>query len=542
MTLNESLEQGREHFRRNAWPQAYEQLSAADHDSPLEAPDLELLAIAAQMSGKDEESLSLQERAHHAFLDRGDVEPAARNALWLGMHLMQMGEFAQGGGWVGRAARLIEGRDCVERGWVLLPAGIQSFEQGDYDAAFGIFGQAVGIGERFGDPSLTALARHGQGKVLIRKGEAARGVALLDEAMVQLMSEANVYPIAVGIVYCSVIDACREIFDLRRGQEWTAALTKWSQSQPDLIPFRGQCLVFRAEFMQLHGAWSQALEETVQAARRLSKPPPHPAAGSAFYQEGELHRLRGEFSQAEQAFTRARESGHNPQPGFALLRLAQDRVDAAESAIRREVDEAKDRAARCRILPAFVEIMLASGEVAAAREGADELSKIAEGLDAPFLQGVSSHAIGSVLLDENDPRGSLTHLRHAHERWRDLDAPYEAARTSVLIGLACRQLGDEDTAHLEFKAAGGTFEELGAAPALAKLEELTGSKARAGGLTGREVEVLSLLATGKTNREIANELVISEKTVARHVANIFVKLGVSSRAAATAYAYQHDLL
>lgn len=541
MTSNGNAERGREYFRKNAWPEALEQLSAADRESPLDAPDLELLAVAAHMSGKDEEALALQERAHHSFLERGDVEPAARNALWLGMHLMQMGEFAQGGGWIGRAARLIEGRDCVERGWVMLPTGIQNFEQGDYDTALQIFSEAVAIGERFGDPSLTALARHGQGKALIRKGEGTKGAALLDEAMVQVMSDPNIYPVAVGIVYCSVIEACREIFDLRRGQEWTAALTKWSKSQPDLVPFRGQCMLFRAEFMQLHGAWADALEESAYAAKRLSDPPPHPAAGAAFYQEGELHRLRGELSEAESAYARARQSGKNPQPGLALLRLAQGRVDAAASAIQREIDEAHDRAARCRVLPAFVEVMLASGDVSAAKEGADELAEIAAGFEAPFIQAVSAHATGAALLDENDTRGALSHLRLAHERWRELDAPYEAARTSVLIGLACRQLGDEDTAELEFKAAGKAFEELGAAAALSKLEELTVGKAPAGGLTGREVEVLSLLATGKTNREIAGELVISEKTVARHVANIFVKIGVSSRAAATAYAYKHDL-
>lgn len=538
------LELGRESFQKNAWVDAYNQLSAADTESPLEAPDLELLAVAAHMSGKEQEALGLQERAHHAFLDRGDVEPAARNALWLGMRLMQMGEFARGGGWIARARRLVEEppRDCAERGWVLLPTGIMAFDQGEHDVAFDVFGQAVSIGERFGDPSLVALARHGQGKALIRKGETARGVGLLDEAMVQVISDANIYPVAVGIVYCSVIDSCREIFDLRRAQEWTAALTRWSNSQPELVPFRGQCSVFRAEFMQLHGAWREALEETSRAAERLSQPPPHPAAGSAYYQEGELHRLCGRSPQAEQAYARARETGHNTQPGLALLRLAQGRVDAAESAIRREVDEAQEGSIRCRMLPAYVEIMLVTADIAAARVGAQELSEIADKLSAPFVLAESEYALGSVILDESEPRAALPHLRRADELWREIDAPYEVARTSVLIGLACRQLGDQDTAELEFKAARKTFEELGAAPALSRLEELTGGKVAAGGLTGREVEVLALLASGKTNREIANELVISEKTVARHVANLFVKLGVSSRAAATAYAYQHDLV
>lgn len=527
----------------NSWPEAYEVLYSADQESPLEAPDLNRLAICAHLMGKEQEALALQERTHHAFLEQGDVELAARTALWLGMNFMQIGEFAQGGGWIGRARRLIEEpwRDCVEQGWVLLPNGIQAFGQGDYDAALDTFGQCVAAGERFRDPSLTALARHGQGRALIKKGERERGLALLDEAMVQATSD-DVNPVAVGIVYCSVIDACRDIFDLKRAQEWTGTLTRWSKSQPDLVPFRGQCLVFRAEFMQLHGEWSEADEQSALAAARLSEPPPHEAAGAAFYQQAELHRLRGKFSEAEQAYQKARELGNNPQPGLALLRLSQGRVDVAEAAIRAAVEELQEGPARCRMLPAFVEIMLAAGDIASARASSDELSDLAKTIDAPFVQGLASYATGAALLDENDPRAALNELRRAHEAWRGLDAPYEAARTSVLTGLACRQLGDEDTAELEFQTARKTFEELGAAPALSKLVDLIEPKQAAGGLTGREVEVLSLLASGKTNREIAGDLVISEKTVARHVANIFVKLGVSSRAGATAYAYTHELV
>ncbi|MGH9194293.1 MAG: DNA-binding response regulator, partial [Acidimicrobiia bacterium] len=283
--MTEDLQKlGRESYRKNAWLDAYIQLSAADKESALEPPDLELLAISAHMTGKEQEALDIQEQAHHAFFEQGDVERASRNAVWLGMNLMQMGEFARGGGWIATATRLIQDpwRDCVEQGWVLLPNGVMAFGQGENDTALEVFGQALAIGERFGDSSLIALARHGQGRALIKKGEVDKGVSLLDEAMVQVMSK-NVYPVAVGIIYCSVIDACFEVFDLRRAQEWTTALSKWAEPQPDLIPFRGQCAVFRADLMQLHGEWSEALNQASSAAKRLREPPPHEGAGAAIY-------------------------------------------------------------------------------------------------------------------------------------------------------------------------------------------------------------------------------------------------------------------
>jgi DNA-binding CsgD family transcriptional regulator/tetratricopeptide (TPR) repeat protein len=545
MGTADALALGREAFERYAWAEAYAHLSAAEGEGRMDPGDLQRLAVAAYLTGRDAESDELWERAHHALLRAGDVPAAVRCAFWLALGLLQRGEMARGGGWLARAQRQLDAcGECVEQGYLKFPQGFQRVMAGDPAGAYAQFGEAAAIGERFGDADLASLGRHGQGRALLRMGETDLGTTLLDEGMVAITAD-ETSPIVAGTVYCSVIEACQEIFDVRRAQEWTAALSKWCEKQPDLVPYRGQCLVHRSQLCQLHGDWDQALEEVRRACARLSDPPGQQALGMAWYQQAELHRVRGEFDAAEEAYRKASEHGHVPQPGLALLRLAQGESDAAVAAIRHAVaDAGEDQLARSRLLAACVEIMLAVGDVAAARAAVEELDGIAADLDAPLLEAIAAHASGAVLLAEGDAQAALSALRRAWTRWWELQAPYETARVRVLIGLACQQLDDAGSAEMEWDSARDAFQEVRAAPDLARVDELRMSAASEvpGGLSGREVEVLALVAAGKSNREIAAELVISEHTVRRHVQNIFTKLDLTSRAAATAYAYEHDLV
>jgi DNA-binding CsgD family transcriptional regulator len=543
-TRGEVLEEGREAFRKRAWGTAFARLTQADLETPLEAEDLLLLGQAAQLIGRETEAADLLARTHQAFLSRGETQFAARCAFWMGFQYLLAGEFAKSGGWLSRAARLLDGQpECVENGYLLLPAGYRSFHSGDAKTAHTAFLQATSIGERFADRDLVTLGLQGQGRALIRRGEIPRGVALLDEAMVAVVA-GEVSPLSAGGVYCSVLDACGEIFDLRRAQEWTSALERWCESQPDLVPYRGHCLIRRAELLQLHGSWEDALDWAQRATEWLALPTPRPAVGSAYYQVGEIRRLRGMFAEAEEAYRLAGQWLRNPGPGMAQLQLAKGRIEAAHAAIRRMAEEVQETCPRCRVLDAYVEIALAAREIAEAGAAATELAEIAERHDVPFLRALSRRACGSVLLAEGNPRAALVELRQSYALWCDLEVPYEACRARLLIAAACRALGEQEDARLELTGLREGLERLGAQPDLARVDALLGTTGSSGEcpLTEREVEVLRLVAAGLTNREIAGKLKISEKTVARHLSNIFTKLNLSTRTAAAAWAYDHGIV
>jgi len=539
------LRRGREAYARRAWGEAFQALSQADLNSPLATEDLESLAWSAALLGKEKDRDALLERLHRALLEAGECVRAARAAFWLGFRLLSIGELGRAHGWLGRAERLLsrESQPCVEQGYLLLPAAHRSLATGDCEGAFTTAAQALAVGERFGEADLVALARSIQGRARLKQGRVRDGLVTLDEAMVAATT-GELSPVVTGILYCSVIDCCQRVYAVDRAREWTAALTNWCESQSELVSFTGTCLVHRAEILELHGLWSEASEEASRAVERLSLAPDPAATAAACYQKAELHRLRGEFEEAEDAYRRANELGREPQPGLSLLRLAQGRGDAAASAICRAVAAMTDPLQRVRLLPALVEILLAVGKVEEARAASRELAEIAAGLDSEVPDAMAAHARGAVLLAEGDPRAALEPLRHAFDVWQRVGAPYLAARIRVLIGLGCRALGDEEGARLELDAARTVFEKLGATPDLGRLDAplSRAGPAEAKGLSARELQVLSLVASGKTNKVIARELFLSEKTVDRHVSNIFAKLGVSSRAAAASYAHVHRLI
>ena len=544
--MDDALGRGRTAYERQGWADAYAALSEADGASPLDAADLDRLATAAHLTGFDEASGNARTRAFQAHLQSGDRVRAAASAIARVFLLGdQRNREAEMGGWVARVERLLDehGVECAERGFLLCFHARRKAGEGDLEGARECAVRAVAVGERCGNPDVTVLARHIEARTLLRQQQTGAGFARLDEAMVAIAA-GEVGPLVTGVVYCSALSACHDMFDLGRAQEWTTALSGWCAAHPDMVPFRGQCLVRRSELLQLHGAWAEAAEEARRACDRLSGA--FDDAGAALYQHAELCRVRGDFEAADEAYRQASRAGRRPQPGLALLRLAQRDLTAADAAIRSALHETKTKTerARAQVLHAAIDVLLASGDHAAARAAAAELEVLAQRIGAPFLRAAAAHATAAVALAAGQPHDAVSRLLDALEIWRQVPAPYEVARVRMLIGAAYAAMGDEEGSRMELEAAAEAFEQLGARPDAERVaaQLVKETAAPAGGLTGREVEVLRQIAAGKTNRAIAAELSISEKTVARHISNIFTKLDLSSRSAATAYAYEHKLL
>lgn len=531
---------GREAFNDRAWGAAYAGLMAADQAGGLGGDDLERLATAAYLTGRDIESDELWARAHHAHLDADEFPGAARCTFWLSLILLLRGEGARSSGWQSRGARLLADRAdaAAERLALESLEAVRVLFTGDYSGALPLFEGSLAVARQLGDRDMTALNLLGCGQCRIPLGEPANALRLIDEAMVSVTSN-EVSPILAGIIYCATIQECRRIYDFRRSHEWTTALDAWCASQPDLVPYRGQCRIHRSEVLQFRGDWPAAESEAERARLYLSDPPT-PAMGDALYQTAELHRLRGRFAQATHGFEAAGRLGRDPQPGHALLQLAEGHLDAAAKAIRRSLSLANDPAARCALLGPAVQILLAAGDIAAARGAADELTGIAGSFGTPYLRALSLHCTGTVALASGDPDAALRALHDACEGWRALDAPYEGAQSRLAAALAYRAAGDRDTADREAAAAAAIFDRLGAVADAARAGGAAAGDATAG-LTPREVEVLRLVASGMTNKAIAAQLHISDKTVERHLGNIFVKIGVTSRSGATAFWFERGL-
>jgi DNA-binding CsgD family transcriptional regulator len=537
------LERGRECYRLRAWSEAFQAFSRAEQAASLAPPDLELFATAAYLVGRDAEYLKALERAHLAHLGAGECMRAARSAFWLGFRLVFRGEIGQATGWFGRAQRLLEreARPSVEEGYLLLWVAEQGLGAGDSEAAYTAAERAAGLGEHFDDADLVAMARHQQGRARLQQRRLEEGLALLDETMV-LVVAGRLSSVVTGLMYCSVVQSCQSVYALGRAHEWTTALAAWCDEQPDMVAFSGICRVHRAEILQLRGAWPEAVVEAQRACERAQDN--RQAAAAASYQLGELYRLQGELALAEQAYASANQRGLEPQPGLALLRLAQGQLDTAASAIRRAAKVTRDHSRRARLLPACVDIFLASGDIQEARAACRELEELARDFGSDALRALAAQARGAVELALGNAEASLFSLRSAAELWQRLEAPYQVAMVRVLTGVANQALGDDEGGRLELDSARAVFEKLGATLDLRRMDAFTrpAPGVRTHGLSARELEVLRLIASAMTNKAIAGKLFVSERTVDRHVSNIFGKLGVSSRVAATAYAYEHDLL
>ena len=437
---SDPLLRGRACYERREWNDAFEALSLADQSIPLGAEDLHRLAWSAGLTARDEQMLAIQERVYHALLAAGQDLPAARAAFWLGFRLLARAEHGRANGWLSRAQRLVELRaqECVEQGYLLLPAAQKHLNAGEPVQAHDVAERAARVGERFAEMDLVAFARNLQGRAQLSQGRIDHGLTLLDEAMVAAAA-GELSPVVTGIIYCSAIASCHRVFALDRIREWTAALSNWCDAHPQLGLFTGHCLVHRAEVLEMSGSWPEAVDEARRAAQRCVRNVERDAAGKAHYQEAEIHRLRGEFGLAEAAYREASRFGFEPQPGLALLRLAQGDTEAAAAASRRMIGATGDRMARIRYLPAHVEIMLAAGDLAEARSASSELQDAAASLGTDVLSAIADHARGSVSLAEGRPHDALDPARRAFAVWQQLGAPYLAARLRVLRVCVCSQ-------------------------------------------------------------------------------------------------------
>lgn len=523
-----------------AWQKVYERLSARD-EAALEPHDLEALSDAAWWLCRVEESLAARQNAYLAYLRAGNKRRAGYNAWMLSTEYEFIGKPAASAGWLKKAQRhLHEEPECVEQGYLAFSEAEIALAKGEIEKALAVAQRMTDIARRCQSPDLSAMGAQMQGRILMSAGRRSEGMTLLDEAMCDVVA-GQLSELVTGWIYCIAVGACYEIGDLRRATEWNDAAMQWCDSLPAGTPFHGLCRVHHAELVALGGQWEHANAEADRACAELMAYHPQMAAES-FYVAGEIRRRMGDLEAAEQSFMRAHELGREPQPGLALLRLSQGKVQAAAAALRSSLTSGGlNPLAKARLLAAWVEVALALGDVNDAEEAAAELEAMSDCFGAGLFEAMASAARGALYLAMGKASESVVQLRQARGLWLDHGFEYEAAQSRILLAKASRSTGDLESADLELRAARSVFARLDSADELRRVEELLRSEELPAGLTAREAEVLVLVAAGKKNRAIAAELVISEHTVARHLNSIFAKLGVSSRAAATAFAYTHNL-
>lgn len=542
MSVLDDLARAREAYERREWVSAYRALSDLD-DAGLQASDFLALATTAHLLGRHNDCVQALQRAYQAAVAADDATLAFRAADFLTMVLSLHGELAIARGWLARAERLLEtsGDEVVERGRLIVAQAYDHITRGEFSEAFALVPQALQYAQRFGDPDLLAMGLHMEGRLTIFSGEVARGLRRLDEALVGVIA-GEVSPVWSGVVFCSAIEACQQVQEFGRVGEWTHALTTWCDAQPGLVAFTGQCAVHRGQLMRLHGALREAVEEFERAAQRYIAGNAEGSAGQAHYERGDVLRLLGDYDTAEAAFEAAADLGHPAEPGRTLLWFERGRHEAAASAVRRLLAERPDPVHRSQVLGAAVTVLAATDEVDAAAPLAEELTDLGNAFGCTALRAAGAYATAEVAVARSDSEAALAAARRAVEAWGDMSARHEVARSRVLVGRALRMVGDAESGALELTAARKAFAEAGAEPAEREVAGLLGDAEVPGGLSPREVEVLRLVAIGRSNPAIAAELVLSEKTVARHLSNIFAKLNVSSRTAAAAFAHEHRLI
>ena len=538
----EVLEVARDAYRQRDWPRAEQCFTAARRHAPLTPEDLDALSDACWWLGRVDECIDAGEAAFRGYLRLERSGDAAMCAIGLAVSLFLRGEEVLGSGWISRAQRLL--KDLPEEpahGYLRYIVDVEGGLEGDdLDAVVAAAREIRGIGHRHGDPNLVSGGVLGEGRALLKLGDVARGSQLLDEAMVAVLHN-DLDPQWAGNIYCHLMAACHEVADIRRARECTEATSSWLAELPAAVLFTGICRVHRSQVLQVTGDWRSAEHEAARVLDDLAGI--HVASvAEAYYQVGEMRRLRGDLDGADDAYGRARELGRDPHPGLALTRLAQGRAESAGAAIGAALRAVgNDRIARARLCTAQVEIALAAGDLEVAQQACAELEDAAATYGTSGLEAAALHWRGAVALAEGRAEEALPALRAACRRWHNVHASYDAARSCVLLGRAYRALGDWETAAAELASANETFERLGATVDASRVAELTGDRSLPKGLTEREAEVLAHISSGKTNRDVAEALVLSEKTIARHLSNIFTKLGVSSRTEAAAFAFAHGL-
>jgi len=473
----DSLTTARDAASRQSWREAFDAYAGLDQAS-LGAEDLERYGEAAWWSGKLREAVRLREEAYASYSREGTKVAAARVALTLSWDQSNRGAFSVAQGWFSTAERQLEGEEesAVHGRIALTRAATAMLAEGNYPLAITNLDRAYELARRFGDRDTQMLALVAKGRALVKSGEIEAGLQLLDEGTAAAVS-GELEPYSTTLVYCMTISSCNDVGDLRRAAEWTEAANRWCD-RLDVTGFPGACRIHRAELMRMRGDLAAAERVAIAACDELLDFERYITAGG-YYEIGEIRRRLGDLAAAEEAYARANELGADPQPGLALLRLAEGKLDAAVAGISHALEELDEPLSRVRRLPAQVEIAVAAGDLKTARAAGAELERLVDSYKigtrrAPAFDATVHVAAGRIALAEGDTDEAVRRLREARDEWREVGAPFETAQSRLLLGVAFRRRGDGHAATTELEAAHATFERIGAKADADRAAELLG--------------------------------------------------------------------